>query len=169
MESPRTKPWTVTRMLAVGFLVALVALIAFHERIEHGLYGPLCRQVGAGNTIALQLAVTRGFDVNKPRDTCDVVLLFSAVHSRKAEAVAYLLAHGADPNVSEKFGLTPLEAASRHGDLAVVRLLIEAGADVSKKGENGTPLDVATRGRHTNVMRLLTEHGAVVSETPDEP
>ena len=101
MDAPSSKPWTITRTLAAGFLVALVALIAFHERIEHGLYGPLCRQVGAGNTIALQLAVTLGFDVNKPRDSCDVVLLFSAVHSRKPEAVAAFLAQaGAPPNPS---------------------------------------------------------------------
>ncbi len=49
----------------------------------------------------------------------------------------------ADPNIAGEHGTTPLHCASRLGYIEVVRLLLNAGADVSARDdEDRSPLDV---------------------------
>ena len=55
----------------------------------------------------------------------------------------YLLENGANPNVADKFGVTPLIAATRKGQRDVVAVLLQHGADV-----NAVSLEVRTRGQH---------------------
>ena len=56
--------------------------------------------------------------------------------------------------------------ASRGGHEAVVKLLLEAGADVRAADENGdTPLMLASRGGREAVVKLLLEAGADVAAT----
>ena len=43
----------------------------------------------------------------------------------------YLLENGANPNLADKFGVTPLIAATRKGQRDVVAVLLQHGADVS--------------------------------------
>ena len=59
------------------------------------------------------------------------------------------------------YGSTPLYAASRNGHLAVVRYLVEQGADMEKADNGGwTPLIVASYRGHLEVVRYLLEQGA---------
>ena len=62
------------------------------------------------------------------------------------------------------FGNVPLHSAAYYGDLEMVQVLLEYGADVNTKNSVGcTPLDFASLGgRHNEprVARLLIEHGA---------
>jgi ankyrin repeat protein len=72
-----------------------------------------------------------------------------------------LLEHGADINVQDNNGRTPLYVASLNGGLEVVRLLLELGADVKAKRNNGeTAFQVAADRGHDEVVKLLREHGA---------
>jgi ankyrin repeat protein len=58
-------------------------------------------------------------------------------------------------------GLTALVFATRQGDLACVKELVEAGADVNQATRYvWTPLLVATQNRHYQVGKYLLEHGA---------
>ena len=43
----------------------------------------------------------------------------------------YLLENGANPNLADKFGVTPLIAATRKGQRDVVTVLLQHGADVN--------------------------------------
>ena len=72
-----------------------------------------------------------------------------------------LLEHGADINVQNRVGRTPLHRASFNGALEVVRLLLVHGADAEVKSVVGeTALqEAADRGRD-EVVKLLREHGA---------
>ena len=55
----------------------------------------------------------------------------------------------------------PLHEATRDGDLAQVRALIDAGADLDAQGDNGeTPLITAITGGHVLVTSLLIDRGA---------
>lgn len=60
-----------------------------------------------------------------------------------------------------------LHLACQAGDVAVVRLLLECGADpnrhnVSATSDHGTALHYAARGGHLETARALLEHGAEV-------
>lgn len=66
--------------------------------------------------------------------------------------------------------ITPLIGASVSGNLEIMELLIEAGADVDKKDEWGdTPLMAAVAFDHIRAARLLLENGADIDATkPDQ-
>jgi hypothetical protein len=82
-------------------------------------------------------------------------------NSKDGSVVRFLLEHGADINVVNQFGRTPLHEASHYGPLEVVRLLLEHGADVETKNEfGGTALQIAAKMERDEVVELLREHGA---------
>ncbi|OBT53419.1 hypothetical protein VE04_07004 [Pseudogymnoascus sp. 24MN13] len=59
---------------------------------------------------------------------------------------------------------TPLYAASWKGNIDVVKVLLELGADVTVADSNGeTPLYVASHNGHVDVVKVLLEHGADVT------
>ena len=51
------------------------------------------------------------------------------------EQVALLLEDGIDPNQTDEEGYSALQAAAENDHLAVVKLLVSKGANVSYKGE----------------------------------
>ncbi len=57
-----------------------------------------------------------------------------------------------------------LHAASKEGNLAVVQLLLDGGAEVNKRDQSyETPLDLASGEGIFEVANLLIEHGANVN------
>lgn len=64
----------------------------------------------------------------------------------------------------DKDGSTPLHCATWKGHLEVVRLLLDAGADVNAHNENGhwgtTPLHAAAHANQAAIAELLINHGA---------
>ena len=80
---------------------------------------------------------------------------------KDGSVVRLLLEHGADMNVPDYYGRTPLHSASYFGALEVVRMLLEHGADVEVKNEWGkTAFQVGAEEGHGKVVELLREHGA---------
>lgn len=60
-------------------------------------------------------------------------------------------------------GWTPLHLACHYGQSAIVRLLIDSGADVNAIAENAignTPLMAAIAGRNAEIIKLLIDTGA---------
>jgi len=88
--------------------------------------------------------------------------LASGGHNFKdGSAFRLLLEHGADINVQDSNGLTPLQWASFNGALEVVRLLLETSADVEARNNYGkTALQEAAEEGHDEITKLLREHGA---------
>lgn len=78
--------------------------------------------------------------------------------------IEQLLILGSDNwNQQNNAGSSGLHIASRYGYAAVVRLLLDNGADVESKGPYGkTALYKAATYGHEDVARLLLEHGADV-------
>lgn len=67
---------------------------------------------------------------------------------------------GLSPGLRDEYDMTPLHDASRHGDVAVVSVLLEHGADASLKDMfDRTPFIVAWQYGHENIMRLLPDSG----------
>jgi ankyrin repeat protein len=58
---------------------------------------------------------------------------------------------------------SPLHLVARQGHVEVASVLVEHGADVSAKGQDGdTPLHHALDGGHIDVTKFIIEHGADV-------
>uniref|UniRef100_A0A8D8ZUX4 Ankyrin repeat and protein kinase domain-containing protein 1 n=1 Tax=Cacopsylla melanoneura TaxID=428564 RepID=A0A8D8ZUX4_9HEMI len=76
-----------------------------------------------------------------------------------------LLKHGANVNVQNKDGISPLHYLlyniSGETSLNAARLLLQFGAKCDQKDQKGnTPLHLATERGDVNVARLLLEFGA---------
>jgi hypothetical protein len=102
-------------------------------------------------------------DINARDESGSTPLLWaSGGHNFKDGSVLrLLLEHGADINVQNRLGWTPLHLASINGALEVVRLLLEHGADVEVKGNDGkTALQEAAGRGYDKVVELLREHRA---------
>lgn len=75
--------------------------------------------------------------------------------------IRFLHAKGANPDIADKQGVTPLQIASNLGFLEGVEALIEAGARVDQSNTAGeTPLIAAIHRRDVAMIRLLLANGA---------
>ncbi|MDT7870756.1 MAG: ankyrin repeat domain-containing protein [Thermoproteus sp.] len=88
----------------------------------------------------------------------DSTELYDAAYEGDAERVRELLKKGADPNVQDEYGDTPLRWAAFNGHVDVVELLLEHGADPTVKDKVGmTPLDLARKAGYDGVVSLIEE------------
>ena len=88
---------------------------------------------------------------------------YDAICDNDIDAVEALIADGAKVNVKDYDG-TPLHTAAWCGCTEIVKMLIDAGADVNAKNSYGnTPLDLAVRYGHADVVNLLIDAGADVN------
>jgi len=104
-------------------------------------------------------ARVNGWDVNKDGDP-----LLTAVLMINIDAARLLLAQGADPNVRDNAGTSPLRWCAEHGHLEMARLLLLCGATKTiHEGAGPTGLNAlgfaATR-LNVDMVRLLLAHGA---------
>ena len=74
------------------------------------------------------------------------------------DIIRLFLEKGANPNLADKNGKTPLMNASYKGNLAIVKMLLEFGADPTLKDNKGqSALDMAQKKGHQDVIQLLTQ------------
>jgi ankyrin repeat protein len=81
--------------------------------------------------------------------------------STSLQIVGMLLDAGANPNVHGTFRQTPLHQAADTGNLALVRALVAAGADVNASSDVGTPLQRAVEKGNAVIVEELLQAGAV--------
>lgn len=87
-------------------------------------------------------------------------------HRRVVEA---LLDRGADPNVLNNEGESPLHVACREGRADLVALLLDRGGEIEARDSSGaTPLFFAVMGGNLATIRLLLDRGAKLkAKLPD--
>ncbi|HEY6293821.1 MAG TPA: ankyrin repeat domain-containing protein [Terriglobia bacterium] len=100
--------------------------------------------------------------------TFDASPLFLAAMAGDVESMRLLLAKGADPNRQMKlvgmFPTSPLLAVVTFGDPAVIRELVDGGANIHEKDADGmTALHWAVVAHHTDAVRALLAAGADVN------
>lgn len=102
-----------------------------------------------------------GADPNTPAaNSFQVRPIHSAAANRKApESLALcriLLEGGANPNVKQAGGWTPLHQAAAHGRKQAVELLLSHGADVeAKSADDRTPAQMAEAKGHREIQSLI--------------
>lgn len=89
--------------------------------------------------------------------------LFWAVYHEEADMVSLLLDAGADANVQNRYGLTPLIQSSITGNGEIISLLLDAGADANSRTLQGdTALMNAAKAGTVQGVQALVAAGADV-------
>ena len=128
---------------------------------QANLETPLMLAAGQGDTSMVGALLNAGAMPNAgTRD--GMTAIYEGTCSGSAQVVQLLINKGADPNESlGTSGATPLTIAAWQGSLAMVHELINAGARVNAKTDQGkTPLDQARARHHDNVVNALLAVGA---------
>jgi len=115
-----------------------------------------------GQEDLVRLFLAAGVPVDAPNSLGDHALLM-AIQGSYIDLAAELLKAGANPNLPDQNGYTPLiQIASFCDESALVAALIQAGGNVKARANNGkTPLSVARETGCTEIARLLKTAGAV--------
>ena len=92
----------------------------------------------------------------------EFTLLHDMAHTGDVPKARLLTQHGADVNlIDDEYRSTPLGYAARWGHVAMVRLLLDSGADPNKSGAAwSTPLAWARTKHHADVETILRDAGA---------
>jgi len=86
------------------------------------------------------------------------------VYDNDFEAFKTEFENGADLNMQNKYGWTPLHVSIRRDRRDMVEYLLEKGADINKvDGVGWTPLMEAVMDEMTDLVALLVQKGADVS------
>jgi ankyrin repeat protein len=87
--------------------------------------------------------------------------LHIAADRRDVVWLVYLLNRGANPNIADRRGVTPIMIASQKGFYDGLQHLVTKGARVDAPNSTGeTPLILAVHRRDTQMMRVLLSAGA---------
>lgn len=144
-------------------------------------------EAGAGFGAALHVAVEGGHerivDLLLETEACanslnangDTPLHLAAQHNRPKLARSLLLKGADKDRPGNTIGApgsihdreTALHRAARLGHLAVVQVLLDAGADFALRSGLGSPLEIAAHNGHVNIVRALIAHGVDVNEVGD--
>lgn len=131
-----------------------------------GLRAWLFDQIQNGDIAAgLARIVKNGGSLDRVDEVGDT-LLTAAVEENLLQSVLLLLEHGASPDSTNKFGLTPLHVASIFGRLDAAQVLLKKGARVDEVDANWgmTAFGHAVWAFQLGMARLMLECGANVNE-----
>lgn len=108
-------------------------------------------------------------DINKPIGQEGETKLYLAAQRGMIETVLKLLKYGADPDITNHHGVSPILTAVENGQIEMVDLLILTGADPGKASNNGTtPLYVAAQNGQTMIVYILVgSHQVDINKAPD--
>ncbi|MBN1212652.1 MAG: ankyrin repeat domain-containing protein [candidate division Zixibacteria bacterium] len=131
---------------------------------------PLHNVAGRGTVAIAQLLLDHGADINAANNNGWVPLTHACWSG--PEMVRFLILNGAEVNPPEYKDpdsncffrpTTPLHLAARHSDLEVSKILLENGARLNVRNQEGeTPLYLAASQGHTDITEYLLEKGAFV-------
>jgi ankyrin repeat protein len=110
-----------------------------------------------GRYEAAALLIERGAEVDAfGRGWMTGTAMHSAVSRLQSDVVRILLEAGANPNVRQSAGWTPLHAAAMNGDVTSVELLLASGADPTATNDEGrSVIDLATENGDEATVDLI--------------
>ena len=137
---------------------------------------PLNIAVRLGNTDAIKALIDGGVDINNVNNNGETaVFLVSRGFNRplspplSAQILKLLINSGANVQLENEQGQSPLWIATLNGNLNLVYLLLEAGADVeSFDAEGRTPLAKAAETGKPRTVELLCDYGAEIESQDNE-
>lgn len=113
-----------------------------------------------------------GFKENLDMDSIEEIdeekntILHHCVEKGAYDFVDALVYNGADPNVKNKYGETPVHIAARNDFDNIMELLLEFGGDVTiKNNHQRSALNLATTLKSKKVLRVIENSGMDYSAT----
>ena len=140
---------------------------AFHEAVSKNDVETARRKIMAGADVnaAYQVTTSSNFTYTK-------YSIFECLEDTRLEMLTLLIEAGANVNIHDDFGESPLSECVCDNEPETVKLLIANGANLNARDDEGsTPLFSAIICRQPEIVRLLIENGAevnVVSTMPRE-
>lgn len=118
---------------------------------------PLHLAVFFGAYEAAELLIARGADVNAfSRNGLVNMPIHAAAAGKRTSLVQLLLEKGANPNVQQRGGWTPLHQAVEHCDAGMIQLLLDHGADPLVTQHQGKDaIHLAEDKQFDNIAALL--------------
>ncbi len=116
-----------------------------------------------GQAATLQLLLEHRPETNTlSQNALCCTALGAAAARNQLQCVELLLQSGADPDLPQAGGFSPLHLAAHHGFERLALLLLTSGADADRKNDSQqTPLDLALQRGHAGIVEMLWP-----SETP---
>lgn len=129
--------------------------------VQHEALQPLIRAAGEGDLLTLQERVAEGENVNQTDGKYGYTSLYMACKQGHVACVRYLLACGADPELTLRNGLAPLHSAIQNHHHEIVDCLLSDRADVNRAAGYGfSPLFMAVKFQNKEAFHKLIERGA---------
>lgn len=152
----------VNRALVVALGVLAMAASPAAAQYQSDGYKFLKAVKDREGTEATRLLDEPGSVIVNARDiTTGETAMHAVVQRRDLTWVRFLLQRGANPNIADKNGVTPLQIAVQLGFIEGVERLIKGGAQVDVPDATGeTPLITAVHRRDTAMVELLVTNGA---------
>lgn len=139
LTGPADSARPLTTAAGAGHGAAVRQLIQRGAPVAAGRQEALVEAANGGHLDVVNALLEAGADSNQfPPDNWSA--LTAAVANNHQEVASRLIAAGADPDGGQG-GLGPLDQAIMNGNLELVQLLLDSGADVNRRGSGGkTPL-----------------------------
>lgn len=110
------------------------------------------------NTALGRVLIEAGADLNLAEQSNEDTALTVAIYNNNLDMVTLLLDEGANPDLQDSSGWTPLMTAASFGDMESTKLLLKAGADPLKYDDEGhTAGDYALTYGFEEIADLLQE------------
>jgi ankyrin repeat protein len=157
---------TRTRALVLcGALMTATATAHAADSLE--LLGEAIGSARGGDVTQLQLAIQHGASINTRNRVGDTLLVI-AIKGEHTEYALRALEAGADPQMANAAGVTPLMAAAFQGDVEVVRALLSrhVALDATDRVQKTAMVYAAGAGR-SHVVELLLNAGVPVNARYD--
>ena len=112
----------------------------------------------------IETLIDLGANVNAQRTLDKATPLLGSAKWNNFMAVYLLLDHGADVNIAEADGYSPLHIAVSNGFFDIAKHLVKKGSNVNLQNKEGsTPLFLGVKNKHEQLIKLLIENEADVS------
>jgi|SRR5690554_315590 len=148
-----------------GFTGLVIELLSFETLdVNHSGHNPLRIAVATGNLSVAAALLDKGASPNYRSEGMSSSLLL-CLESEYFALAKKMIKHGAEVDIRNEHGWTPLIWASIKGRLKAVEFLLNHGANIHACNNDGwNALTGAYFKKQTAVVNLLLEKGAVFSE-----
>jgi ankyrin repeat protein len=165
----------------VPTIKALVGAGAKLEESAEGGFGPLSLAIESGKFLAAKALIELGASVNVAAGTDQVTPLMVSASQlavgeqakeierrqglRSTDIASALIERGGNVNAVNIHGVSALMIASARGNIPMIGLLLEAGADPNLKSKAGkTAIDIAHDNLNEDAVKSITLFQSTISE-----